>query len=208
MSEDKPAPVEGELSVEEAPIKWKLNLKDLPDEGITGEKRADKGELLALTKMLNDEHELDVISLVCTYDVKPSTITAQKDVGGCVIEGCRGHFELKAQLHQTCVVTLERIDTLVVEEFTQTFSSKGGHRPVVIAGEDVIEDPFADEPPMKLLKGKVQLGPLIYQYLSMAIDANPRKPGAEFAEDLAKGEDVSDKRPSPFVVLENFRHKK
>ena len=208
MSDDKISPMHEELSVDEAPIKWALNLKDLPSGGITGEKHFDPAELQALTDMLNDEHELDVKSFVCTYDVRPSTISADKDVGRCLIEGCLGHFELKAELRQTCVITLERIDTLVVENFDQTFSSKGGHRPSLMPNEQEIDDLFASEPPLKLIKGKVELGPLVYQYLSMAIDANPRKQGAEFEEEPAHENGVSEKRPSPFVVLENFKHKK
>ncbi len=207
-SHEQKAPVHDELSVAEAPLKWTLNLKDLPNQGITGEKRADEAELRALTKMLNDEHELDVKSLVCSYDVKPSTITADKDVGGCLIEGCLGHFELQAALRQTCIVSLERIDTQVVEKFVQTFSSKGGHRPSVMSAEEEFVDPLAAEPPMKMIKGKVELGPLIYQYLSMAIDANPRKQGAQFEGESALGDDEKLQQPSPFVVLKNFKHKK
>ena len=208
MSDDKTSPMHEELSVEEAPIKWSLNLKDLPSGGITGEKRFDPAELQALTNMLNDEHELDVKSFTCTYDVRPSTINADKDVGRCLIEGCLGHFELQAELRQTCVITLERIDTLVVEKFDQTFSSKGGHRPSLMPNEQEIDDLFASEPPLKLIKGIVELGPLVYQYLSMAIDANPRKQGAEFEEERVHGNGESEKRPSPFVVLENFKYKK
>ncbi len=208
MSDDKISPMHEELSVDEAPIKWSLNLRDLPDEGITGEKRSDRAELQALTDMLNDEHELDVESFVCTYDVRPSTISADKDVGRCLIEGCLGHFELKAELRQTCVITLERIETLVVEKFDQTFSSKGGHRPSLMPSEQEIDDLYANEPPLKLIKGKVELGPLVYQYLSMAIDTNPRKQGAQFEEEPAPDNGASEKRPSPFVVLENFKHKK
>ncbi|MCP4933460.1 MAG: DUF177 domain-containing protein [bacterium] len=208
MSDDNISPLHGELGVDETPIKWSLNLKDLLSEGITGKKCSDRAELQALTDMLNDEHDLEVTSLICTYDVRPSTISADKDVGRCLIDGCLGHFELKAKLRQTCVITLERIDTLVEEKFTQSFSSKGGHRPSLMPDSEEIEDLFAQEPPLKLIKGKVELGPLVYQYLSLAIDANPRKQGAQFDGEPADGNEASEKRPSPFVVLENFKHKK
>ena len=140
--------------------------------------------------------------------IKPDTLKAGKDVGGCLIEGCRGHFEITAKLLQTCVVSLEQIETVVVERFDQEFSSKGGHRPTLVSIDQASEDPFADEPPMKIIKGKTQLGPLVYQYLSMAIDANPRKPGTEFEEKRANGDEVEEKPPSPFNVLEQFKHKK
>ena len=208
MSTAKKDPLNDELTVEEAPIKWVLNLRDLPQEGIRGDKHANEEELQALTKLLNDEFELEVISFVCTYHVKPGTLKAGKDVGRCLIEGCRGHFEITAKLRQTCVVSLERIDTLVEERFDQEFSSKGGHRPTVVSLDEDGEDLFADEPPMKIIKGKVELGPLVYQYLSMAIDGNPRKSGAQFEEKRVNG-DVGDEKPlSPFNVLEQFKHKK
>jgi len=208
MREEKFDPLRDELPVEEAPLSWSLSLNDLPQEGIEGEMRANSNELLALTKMLNDEHELEVKSFVCSYHVRPGTVAADKDVGGCLIQGCKGQFEIRAELRQTCVVTLERIETQLVESFEQEFSTKGGQRPTVIAIEGEGEDPFATEPPMKLIKGKAQLGPLVYQYLSMAIDTNPRKPGAEFEEKQARGSEIDDKPPSPFMVLKNIRPKK
>ena len=193
---------EGELSFEESPIKWVLNLNDLPDEGRSGELRAHEDELLALTQMLRDEDELEVRSLTCHYHIVPKKLAAQNNV-----EGFEGHFSLRADLQQTCVITLERIGTVVEDEFLQAFTSKGGHyRKTVAEGES--DDPFAEEPALPLRKGRAQIGPLVYQYFSMAIDRNPRKPGILF-EDEHKGVVQADERPaSPFHILKPYKSDK
>ena len=208
MGEETEKQIPSELSLEEAPIKWILNLNDLPDQGVRGEKRADEDELRLLTQMLKDEHDLEVKFLSCSYEVLLEKSAPQKNTGGKSRDSFRGHFRLNAELKQTCIVTLERIDTFLEEEFSQVFSNFG--RPSVKMNSEVdeIEDPFAEEPPIRLDKGKIILGPLVYQYLSMAIDPNPRKEGALFKEETGSGEGQKSKQASPFVVLEKYRQKK
>ncbi len=114
----------GELSLEEAPIKWILNLGDLSHEGLEGEKCAEDKELVLVTQFLDDGHDLEVLSLCCSFRVKPKKMAAWKNV-----EGFRGHFRLFARLKQTCVVSLEPVETIVEEEFIQDFISASGPRP-------------------------------------------------------------------------------
>lgn len=203
MSEKKTDEETGELTHEQSPIKWVLHLNDVSDDGMIGEKNADADELRLLTELLNDEHNLNVNSFRCTYEIKPQKMATQKN-----IEGYRGYFTLKAELRQTCVVTLEPIDTVVIEEFFQDFTSGGGASSRVAAQADELDDPFAEEPPMRLLKGRAQIGPLAYQYLSMAIDVNPRKQGVNFEGEADSSPEAGDRPPSPFVVLEKYKHNK
>ncbi len=194
--------IEGELPFEEAPIKWILNLNDLSNEGRRGEFQAQEDELSALTKMLKDEDEVEVRSLTCRYHVVPTKLAARNN-----IEGYEGHFYLRADLQQTCVITLERIGTVVEDEFTQTFTSKGGVLRKTEAVEE-LEDPFAQDPPLPLLKGRAQIGPLVYQYFAMAIDRNPRKPGVQFEGEQIEFPQDRDVPPSPFNILKDLKSEK
>jgi hypothetical protein len=199
--------LQDELTLEEAPLKWLLNVRELPLEGTSGEKLANQEELLLLNEQLKDEHDLEVKSLCCAYEIKSKKLESLKKSSSDLVEGCRGAFHLRAELRQTCVVTLERIKTLVEEEFFQDFTSEG-HRLKAVPQSDEIDDPFAEDPPIPLNKGKIQLGPLVFQYLSMAIDPNPRKPGASFEGKGGQNHDVEDEFLSPFVVLKQYGRKK
>ena len=71
MSDKDTSLYSGELSFDEAPVKWLLNANDLPCDGKAGTIVADADELQALTKLLNDEHDLEVKSFSCTYELMP-----------------------------------------------------------------------------------------------------------------------------------------
>jgi len=208
MSMEAENNIAGELTLADAPLKWMLNLNNMPDEGLRGELRANDDELRLLTQMLNDEHDLEVRFLSCSYEFRDEQNASSKKSDSKAGVEFRGHFRLNAELKQTCVITLERIDSLIDEEFTQLFSSRR-QRPARNNDEaDVIEDLFEEEAPLGIYKGKITIGPLVCQYLSMAIDANPRKEGALFEEKAGSADEENDKPASPFIVLEQYRQKK
>ncbi len=84
--------------------------------------------------------------------------------------------ELFASLSQTCVVTLEPFPVEVNELIDATYTD--GEPPplneVLTLAED---DPDAPEP---VINGKIDLGELVVQSLSLGLDPYPRKPGVEF----------------------------
>ena len=84
--------------------------------------------------------------------------------------------ELFASLSQTCVVTLEPFPIEVNELIDATYTD--GEPPplneVLTLAED---DPDAPEP---VINGKIDLGELVVQSLSLGLDPYPRKPGTEF----------------------------
>ncbi len=216
-----PEELSEELSLEEAPLKWVLNINDLPENGLAGEMRAGPEELRLLTRMLEGEDGqegdggLEVRFLSCRYEISARGKASAGTLPGRAGEEFRGIFRLCAELKQTCVVTLDPVDTFVDEEFSQIFTNAGRSSARTSLLSEEIEDPFADDPPVKMDKGKIALGPLVWQYLSMAVDPNPRKAGAEFSKTalsdaaLFEGsgtEDGEKKTASPFVVLKNFRH--
>jgi uncharacterized metal-binding protein YceD (DUF177 family) len=98
--------------------------------------------------------------------------------------------QVSARVGQTCVVTLEPMESQVEEAVDVVFApspatdAKKGH----------------DEPPEPLVGGKVDLGALATEFLLLGIDPYPRKPGAEFAPPK-----VQDGGDHPFAALATLK---
>jgi len=104
-------------------------------------------------------------------------------------DGLRVAGRVSATVGQVCVVTLDPIDNEIEEEIDLVFASgaaalakKGG-----VGGDDAPE-PLAD--------GMVDLGAIATEFLLLALDPHPRKPGAVF-ESPAEG----DEGAHPFAAL-------
>ncbi len=200
--------ISDELTLEDSPLKWVISLGDLPEEGRHGEKIANPDELVLLTKMLDDDPDISVLALRCTYRAK-----AEKALPSGLVAGDRGEvyrvsFMLKARLRQVCVVTLEPVETSIEEEFSQLYASPGYGSEKQKSTLPDPEDPFCEDPPLALIGGQAEIGPLVCQYLSMSIDPNPRREGAVFPTEEGREEGAGHSASSPFSVLENYRPKK
>ena len=107
-----------------------------------------------------------------------------------------GHF--KADVIQSCVVTLEPVEAHVEGEFERRFA------PDVPAGErrDVTVDPVGEDPAEPLGR-EIDLGEIMVEELSLGLDPYPRKAGVEFAEK----QDTVAKADNPFAVLAKLQGK-
>ena len=110
--------------------------------------------------------------------------------------------QVRARVGQTCVVTLEPIESALEETVDVAFA------PAVagVAGRSGAE-PDAhrvkvseEEPPEPLIDGKLDLGALATEFLLLGIDPYPRKPDAEFAPPK-----VEDGGEHPFAALETLK---
>jgi uncharacterized metal-binding protein YceD (DUF177 family) len=124
-----------------------------------------------------------------------------------------GHLE--AEVVQTSVVSLESVENRVEEEFEALFA------PPELVPEHELElsvDPLGEDDPEPLEDGRVDLGELTAQHLSLALDPYPRRPdedpvGSETVEEeppegtgaAALGED--EPRRNPFAALAKLRDK-
>lgn len=178
----------------EATLDWSVRLNEVPAHGLRGERHADEQELRHLTGLLDGTEGLEVRALHCHYELVPGEIEGYPG-----LPGISGRFHVEAALKQTCVVTLESIDTSVIEDFEQNFVED--LREDLLAAEVDHDDPFAAEAPLDIAHGRILFGPLVYEYFAMAIDPNPRKPGVEF--ETASSDDG--KLPSPFAVLKKLK---
>jgi hypothetical protein len=102
---------------------------------------------------------------------------------------------VQARVGQTCVVTLDPIESTVDEPIDVLFApAPVGAAASEPAGAAKALD--AAEEPEPLVDGKVDLGALATEFLMLGIDPYPRKPGAEFSP--PKVEDGGD---HPFAAL-------
>lgn len=158
----------------------------IPDNGLHIEIDASpavRAQVLALVEGLSTLHDLTSLSAV--FDLTRS--------------GAKVHVtgRVRAKVGQTCVVTLEPMESSIDEAVDLTFAptAAGAGEPV---GE--IELRPHEEPPEPLAGGMIDVGALATEFLVLGIDPYPRKSGVEFAP-LTVGEDA----PKPFAALEALK---
>ena len=134
-----------------------------------------------------------------------ATARMQRIKGG----GARVRVDFRADVVQSCVVTLEPVASVAADSFELDFLPEGDE-PKAVVGEF---DAQADEPPGVVVDGEFDVGAVIAEYVSLAIDPYPRKPGVEFGKvdagavrpgDKAAG---SVKDGGPFAALKNWKGK-
>ena len=110
--------------------------------------------------------------------------------GGVLVEG-----DLEATVRQTCVVSLEPFDAELRDVITVRFAPQATDPPglVVELGEE--------DPPDPLVDNAVDLAAVVTEFLALAIDPYPRKPGAVFVPPA----EPKDPRASPFAALDKLK---
>ncbi|HEY7384006.1 MAG TPA: DUF177 domain-containing protein [Beijerinckiaceae bacterium] len=113
-------------------------------------------------------------------------------IGSFRLSGSQQRVEVKgaveAEIDQTCVVTLEPFTTRVREEVEVEYAAPGTPAP---HGEDA---------PDEIVGGRIDLGALTAEFLSLGLDPYPRKPGVDFAYQAPDAE-----RDTPFAALGKLR---
>ncbi|WP_353859423.1 DUF177 domain-containing protein [Azospirillum formosense] len=124
--------------------------------------------------------------------------------------------ELEADVVQTCVITLEPVPAQVSDRFGALFAPES----LVPSEDDEIEiDPnIAEEDiPEAMTNGRIDIGELAAQHLSLALDPYPHAEGVAF-DGYNEGEeeeeapapsdhdvDADPEKPNPFAVLERLK---
>lgn len=126
------------------------------------------------------------------------SVQAQLDIrnwrkGGIVVSG-----RVKANLSQTCVVTLEPVVASIDEEILlRLVPAAGLEEARVTLTEDEAED-------LDALEGDaIPVGAIVRDTVALALDPYPHAPGAELPESARDEEGAG----SPFSVLEKLRPK-
>ena len=161
---------------EHLPFSRPLRIDEIKD-GVSGSIEATAAEMAAIANLLDLKGLED---LAMTYRL------FRAGAGRLRLKG-----ELKAKVTQTCIVSLEpvqsELDVPVEAEFWPS---------EMIAGGALIADwpePISD--------GKIDLGPLVYETLATSLDPYPKKEGVSFEWSQGAEQPRSEAGTSPFAAL-------
>ena len=121
-------------------------------------------------------------------------------------DGLEVEGDVRATVRQTCVLTLDEFDEELVAPAHMRFSPPRDPaplrrprdpRPGIVEDDGPLTVGLDDDPPDPLVGGGVDLGAIVSECLTLALDPYPRKPGAQFVEPNPENRVEA----SPFVVL-------
>lgn len=159
---------------------------DIPETGLHLDIEAPATVLAAIAKLATVR---EVGPLSATFDLT-------RRGAGVHVEG-----RVRAKVGQTCVVSLEPMDTDIDEAIDLRFAPQAAAESAAAAADGYYADTSAD-PPEPLINGRIDLGAIATEFLVLGIDPYPRKPGAEF-----KAPKVEDTAENPFAALEALKKK-
>ncbi|MFA6266414.1 MAG: DUF177 domain-containing protein [Pseudolabrys sp.] len=166
-------------------VPWSVpvTLEEIPEAGLHRALEAPEGARAAIAA-LAEVHE--VRDLTAAFDVSKS--------------GSRVHItgRVHARVGQTCVVSLEPMETVIDEPIDLTFAPPPAG--AVLADADEPRRRTAEGGPEPLTGNSIDLAALASEFLVLAIDPYPRKEGAEFAPPA-----VEDGGNNPFAALAGLK---
>ncbi len=129
-------------------------------------------------------------------------------------EGLRVVGQIRADITQTCVVSLETFDSNLTVNIDRTFepaSSRPRKARDLNADGEIEIDLESLDPPDAIVDGVLDIGAVICEELALSLDPFPRKPGVEFEggrEEEHANVEETEERPSPFAALEALKSQK
>ena len=180
-----------------------VDVKSVPDEGLNLAILATSGECAAVAA------ELDLPAI--------ASLSAQLGVTRRAGTRVQVKGDLHAKITQRCVVTLDDFESRIDQPIDLMFAPVGepaietrsANRPGRIVAERNIAPlalPGSDDqvdPPDPIIDDTIDLGAVVVEFLALACDPYPRKPGVEFGE-VAFG-DQGGQKVSPFAALERLK---
>ena len=158
----------------------------IPDTGLHREIEASAREREAMAELAGLR---EILSAHASFDVTP------KSGGRVHVAG-----NVRARIGQTCVVTLDPIESEIDEDIDLMFSPEAEVRQLADLSEDA---EIVPEPPEAIVNGVIDLGRLATDALFLGIDPYPRKPGAVFEAQVV----ASDPEDHPFAALKALQDK-
>ena len=174
----------------EKPDPWRVPIAvaQIPETGLHRDLEADQ----AIRNAVADIGGLrEVLSVQASFDVTP------KSGGSFHVAG-----HVRARIGQTCVVTLEEIESDIDEPIDLTFApSEQIPQRAALVDEAEASDEETPDPPEPIENGMIDLGRVATDALYLAVDPYPRKPGAVF-EPVVEAADPED---HPFAALKALK---
>lgn len=175
---------------ETPPDPWRapIAVEQIPDTGLEREIKANAAELTALADVGGLR---EVMAAQATLTVTPLR-ERQFHVTGRVT----------ARIGQTCVVTLEPIESAIDEEIDVIFAPESQIPALASTIDDSVgDDAEVPDPPEPIVNGVIDLGRLASDALFLGIDPYPRKPDVQFAAPV----EAIDPDEHPFAALKALK---
>jgi hypothetical protein len=165
------------------PLRLRVRLSQVQRAALTLDVAADAGQRRAIAEALG----LDALERFdAEVDLEPW------------LDGAEVAVRWRAQVVQTCGVSLDPFDTALAGAFTVNVVPAGSPA-AAPEGHEVSIDPEAEDPPDVLDGEEIDVGAYLVEHLSLEIDPFPRKPGVAFEPPPAE------RPPSPFAVLKTLK---
>lgn len=181
-----------------------VNADDIPSHGKEFSLTPSEAECKKIAKRIG------LVSL----DMLEAKVLLERENGGHIIKATGS---LEAQLTQSCVVTLEPVKDSLSEEFEAWFADHSKALPFkraqreALSKREMMDLPILEEQedPEPIEDGKIDLGELVVQYLSLAVNPYPHKEGVDYEnKEVERKTPAKDTlRPNPFAALKNWRPK-
>lgn len=169
------------MPLESLPWKALLRVAEIPDAGLNKTIEASEAERSAIA---------DVAGLQRLSELKASFELKTLSGGRVRVTGV-----VQAKAEQTCVVTLDPVETLVDEAVDLEFAELPEGLPPARGPHD--PDDETAEPPEPIVNGSIDLGALATEFLLLGLDPYPRKPGVVFDVPV----EAVDPEDHPFAAL-------
>lgn len=131
----------------------------------------DTGHEIAITARPDERQALAAIDgLVAISRLEADFRIARRGRIGLSVAG-----RVRASVIQTCVISLEPFEADVIEPISVRYDLKRQETPDLEAAAFEIGDA---DPPELVVDGRIDLGALAAEFLALALDPYPRKPGA------------------------------
>ena len=121
-------------------------------------------------------------------------------------DGVRLKGRVRADIVQTCVVTLEPMEAKIDEPIDAIFVPEGSKlaRGPILEGGEMLLDPDGPDSPETFQGDTIDAGAVAAEYAAMAIDPYPRKEGVAFSAHVESTE-ADEAKPSPFAALKDWK---
>ncbi|UPK24269.1 YceD family protein [Bradyrhizobium sp. 195] len=175
-------------NAESRPDPWRspVVVAQIPDTGLHRKLEASAAERQAIAEVGGLR---EVLSAQAELDVVP------KSGGRVQVTGT-----VRTRIGQTCVVTLDPIESEIEEEVDLVFAPEAEVRKMadlIEEGQDDEEPPEVIDPPEPIINGIIDLGRIATDALFLAVDPYPRKEGAVFEAEIT----APDPEDHPFAAL-------
>lgn len=152
-----------------------------------------------------DERECAALAEIWNV-VAVKSLKADMTVARWKKDGVRVRGHVTAEIVQSCVVTLEPVESTISEDFEQLYVPEGSKLARFMTGEqgEMVLDPEGPDLPESFVGDSIDAGEAVAECVALAIDPYPRKPGAEFADHI-EDDGQNDRKPSAFAVLKDWK---